>query len=125
MTPAKRAKAALDGIDVSHEPTTSLTGQAYRDLRDDLLLDWIERNHELVREALEQMADSQEYEKRVKEARQFAFRYGCIDGAHHKMWTIDQIVRILSGSEYEELVLENCAGADGPNTYSWDEGIAP
>jgi hypothetical protein len=28
----------------------------------------------------------------------FAFRYGQIDGSHHKQWVIDQMVRILFGT---------------------------
>jgi hypothetical protein len=38
-------------------------------------------------------------EKRIKNAIKLALRHGGIDGAHHKMWVIDQMVRILgSGS---------------------------
>ena len=49
------------------------------------------------------------------------------DGSHHKQWYLDQIVRILTGSEIEYLmwVDKSQAGEDGPRTYSWDEGIAP
>ena len=85
----------------------------------------------------------------VKRALDFAVRYGGIDGAHHKTWVIDQMVRALTGcpmvekkftdatgkaykyevqgesKEYDKLVKEACAGEDGPETYSWDEGIAP
>ena len=38
-------------------------------------------------------------EERIKNALEIAWHYGCIDGAHHKMWTIDQMVRVLCGSE--------------------------
>ncbi|HET7135185.1 MAG TPA: hypothetical protein VFJ25_04640 [Casimicrobiaceae bacterium] len=51
-------------------------------------------------------------------------RYGGIDGAHHKQWVLDQIVRILS-DDYAEWVREQKDGEDGPDTYDWDEGIAP
>jgi len=63
----------------------------------------------------------------VSEAIEMAFENGQVDGAHHKMWVIDQIVRILVGSEkkYEELVKRACDGEDGPNTYAWDTGVAP
>lgn len=70
---------------------------------------------------------------------------GTVDGAHHKMWVIDQMVRALLGcepdpvmddlpegyngytenSDYRTWVKQFCAGKDGPDTYSWDEGIAP
>ena len=52
--------------------------------------------------------------------------YGGIDGAHHKQWVLDQVVRVLLGPcAYERWVIEQKAGEDGPNTYSWDGGIAP
>lgn len=52
-------------------------------------------------------------------------RFGGVDGGHHKQWVIDQIARILTGTEYEKWVTEMKAGEDGPDTYDWDEGIAP
>jgi hypothetical protein len=51
--------------------------------------------------------------------------YGGIDGAHHKQWVLDQVVRALTGDKYPEWVAAQKAGEDGPNTYEWDEGIAP
>jgi hypothetical protein len=62
---------------------------------------------------------------RINAAIDLAVRYGSIDGAHHKAWVIDQMVRALSGDGYAELVAAACDGEDGPETYSWDEGIAP
>lgn len=53
------------------------------------------------------------------------FSCGGIDGEHHKTWIIDQVVRILTAGVYDDWVKEYCAGENGPNTYSWDEGIAP
>ena len=38
---------------------------------------------------------------------------------------LDQVVRKLTGDEYLNWVVEHCNGEDGPNTYEWDEGIAP
>lgn len=76
-------------------------------------------------------------------------RYGQIDGAHHKAWVLDQVARVLKGApvtvcearwkdrppeehftvgtspEYERWVIEMKNGDDGPNTYDYDEGIAP
>jgi len=87
--------------------------------------------------------------ERIEKAIDFAVRYGGIDGGHHKMWVIDQMVRALTGCpmvtktakdvhgndytyedqgespEYMALVAEACDGEDGPETYSWDVGIAP
>jgi hypothetical protein len=86
---------------------------------------------------------------RIKQALALAVRYGGIDGDHHKAWVIDQMVRVLTGcpqatfkardakgheyeyeglgksEEYKQLVADACAGDDGPDTYSWDEGVPP
>ena len=53
--------------------------------------------------------------------------YGWMDGAHHKQWVLDQVVRALLGSneEYEAWVARYEKGDDGPHTYEWDMGIAP
>ena len=64
-------------------------------------------------------------EEKIQAAIDLAIRYGGIDGAHHKMWTIDQMLRILAGDGYDELIREANSGEDGPNTYEWDTGIAP
>ena len=88
-------------------------------------------------------------EERIQKALAIAVAYGGIDGAHHKDWAIDQMVRALTGcpvvtktaedcrgkpytypcqgesDEYKQLVANACAGEDGPDTYSWDVGIAP
>jgi hypothetical protein len=54
-----------------------------------------------------------------------ALNYGQTDGAHHKMWVIDQMVRVLAGDRYNDLITRYCVGEDGPGTYEWDEGITP
>lgn len=64
-------------------------------------------------------------EDRINSAADIARRYGGIDGDHHKAWIIDQMVRALLGHDYEEFVTDAKAGEDGPDTYEWDEGIAP
>lgn len=85
----------------------------------------------------------------IEKAIGFAVQYGGIDGDHHKAWVIDQMVRALTGcpmvtreakdyrgepytyetqgesDEYRKLVAEAKSGEDGPETYSWDEGIPP
>lgn len=63
--------------------------------------------------------------ERCVEAIKIALEFGSIDGGHHKMWTIDQIVRTLSADNYDALIENFCEGADGPETYEWDTGIAP
>lgn len=63
--------------------------------------------------------------KRIEKAIELAVAYGNIDGAHHKMWVIDQMIRVLAGERYKTIVKDAKAGEDGPNTYDWDCGIAP
>ena len=63
--------------------------------------------------------------ERITAALTLAVDYGGIDGAHHKDWVIDQMVRVLAGDDYDKIVAKACAGEDGPQTYSWNVGIAP
>lgn len=63
--------------------------------------------------------------ERVQLALELIANYGQDDAAHHKAWTIDQAVRILTGNGYEQWIADYRDGEDGPETYSWDEGIAP
>lgn len=51
--------------------------------------------------------------------------YGGIDGSHHKQWLLDRIIRRLLVDDYQKWVDEYQNGEDGPETYQWDEGIAP
>ena len=71
--------------------------------------------------ALEQLAHCYGTQKALG----IAARFGGIDGAHHKAWVIDQMVRALTGDGYDEFVRNACDGEDGPETYSWDTGVAP
>jgi hypothetical protein len=88
-------------------------------------------------------------EEKIAKALDLANSYGGIDGAHHKMWVIDQMVRALTGvpveklvgtdvhghqyeytaqttnEEYAAWIRDHCAGDEGPDTYSWDVGIPP
>lgn len=85
---------------------------------------------------------------RITEALDYA-QYGQIDGDHHKTWVIDQMVRALTGcpevtasaidcrgnpytytaqgesDAYQRWVARYRDGEDGPDTYTWDCGIAP
>ena len=62
---------------------------------------------------------------RILAALEIAWRYAANDGAHHKDWVIDQMVRLLAKDKYEHFVQKHNEGEDGPNTYEWQEGIAP
>lgn len=67
------------------------------------------------------MTDGEKIEKAID----LGIAYGSIDGGHHKMWVIDQMLRILCGNGYKRLIKNFEDGEDGPRTYEWDEGIAP
>ncbi len=70
-------------------------------------------------------------QKRIHDALRVAENYGGIDGDHHKMWVIDQMVRALTGcrhnyrTEYDDWLAEYRSGENGADTYEWDEGISP
>lgn len=76
-------------------------------------------------EESDELDDTETVPTRIEVALDLAMRYGGIDGAHHKTWVIDQMVRALTGTDYANWVQESKVGEDGPNTYTWDEGIAP
>lgn len=61
---------------------------------------------------------------KIEKALDIAWQYGQIDGGHHKMWVIDQMVEALCGSkeEYNNWV-KSYEAPDGE--YEWDTGIAP
>jgi hypothetical protein len=88
--------------------------------------------------------------ERIAAALKVAVEYGDYDGDHHKMWTIDQMIRVLTGSPlekkplrtdihgirytydhlgesdaYNAFVADYNDGEDGPDTNEWDTGIAP
>ena len=62
---------------------------------------------------------------RAEAALDLARRFGGIPGEHHKTWVIDQMCRALLGDRYDVWVADACAGQDGPDTYTWDRGVAP
>ena len=59
-------------------------------------------------------------DKRIAEALDVIADYGTIDGAHHKQWVLDQVVRKLCGTieKYRAWLVKH-AGDD------WDTGIPP
>ena len=62
----------------------------------------------------------------INKALQLAFDWGQVDGDHHKMWVIDQMVRALLGVEYAQWVeAYQEIDEEGEPQYFWDEGIAP
>lgn len=72
------------------------------------------------------MTKEEKLEAIIVKALEIIVKYGGTDGSHHKDWVMDQVVRILTGNNYESFVNEACKGPNGePNLYSWDCGIAP
>lgn len=68
------------------------------------------------------MASNTVSNTRIDKAVELAFYYGGIDGAHHKDWIIDRMVRaLLSPSDYKKFVKRY--NEDGQ--YEWETGIAP
>lgn len=57
----------------------------------------------------------------IKEATRMILQYGGIDGGHHKMWVLDQVLRILNLENYEAVLKES----DPDDEFGWDTGIAP
>jgi len=60
--------------------------------------------------------------QRIIDAVRIAEQYGSIDGAHHKQWVVDQMLRVLLGDRYDEWLRRQ---NDDPNYGEWDTGIAP
>lgn len=59
--------------------------------------------------------------ERILKAIELGFSYGTIDGAHHKTWVIDQMLRILTDDSYEQYKQEHLR----EDANDWDVGIAP
>lgn len=62
-------------------------------------------------------------ENNVKKAVEIAFSYGLIDGNHHKMWVIDQMLRALLGKDYKKAIKDNRLPEDEKDY--WDIGTPP
>ena len=84
----------------------------------------------LLREYKEERAARMKFEKRNEESLDIIFQFGGNDGVHHKQWVLNRAVeelldRASDDTEYKEWIAEYRSGEDGPETYSWDEGVAP
>ena len=64
-------------------------------------------------------------EKEIKKAVKIAWQYAQYDGSHHKMWVIDQMVRVLLGETEYRNFIDAYQTPDGEDYYTWDMGIAP
>lgn len=59
-------------------------------------------------------------EQRIQAAVELGIQYGQIDGSHHRLWVIDQMLRLLLGDKYDEAIAER-----NGDEYDWDVGIPP
>jgi hypothetical protein len=78
-------------------------------------------------------------DSRITKALEIASEYGTIDGDHHKMWTVDQMVRALTGcpvvtknsTDYKGVPYSYEAQGESPEYTAfigdeeWEVGIAP
>lgn len=71
------------------------------------------------------LSELEKKEKIIDKALEIAFQYGQIDGEHHKLWVIDQIVENLTGDKYKEFIEKYRYDEETGDYYSWDKGIAP
>lgn len=60
-------------------------------------------------------------EERIATALDIIECYGGIDGAHHKQWVLDRVVRALTGPGYAAWVDGFELGGEG----KWEQGVAP
>lgn len=62
-----------------------------------------------------------DHPEKIAEGIDKAIRFAGIDGGHHKVWLIDQLMRGITGENYEKFLdLYNV-----PEYDEWDTGIAP
>ena len=61
---------------------------------------------------------------KVSNALMIASQHGMVEGEHHKTWVIDQMVRALTGSQYEAFI-EHACKRNNLDTGGWDEGNVP
>ena len=61
----------------------------------------------------------------ICDARDFAYRYGGIEGSHHKQWVIDQMLRKMLGPEEYATFVAEYGDEPGYEGEPWNKGIAP
>lgn len=67
-------------------------------------------------------------QQKIYDALTLIERYGGTDGAHHKQWVLDQVVRTLIGDDddYYAWCKEYSGDTEDEDYYDeWDKGIAP
>ena len=71
--------------------------------------------------------DIKTLEENIETALNIAWSYGQTDGANHKMWVIDQMVKALCGDnkKYGEWIAAYESPLSDGDYYVWNKGIAP
>lgn len=124
-----REKFSVELADELDSLIPEYTDDEYEDLQWDL--DHKEDEIRDLENEIDELEDENdrlsEIEDRVDKAIDLVWDYGQVDGDHHKMWVIDQMVRILFGDEekYKEWVDEYEKSDKHGDKYSWETGIAP
>lgn len=103
-----RSEATSDGLTHYEEDKDSWQ---YR------LLDYITN---LQKEKIQLVKQRDNYKSKVENTLGIAFEYGQIDGSHHRVWCIDQMVRELA-DDYDNFIQEY----EEDGEYKWDIGIHP
>ena len=70
---------------------------------------------------LDQAVELQQLNEVIEKTVSIAYEYGQIDGDHHKLWVIDQMLRVLLGEDYRDFIEDYEENGE----YKWDIGIAP
>ena len=88
--------------------------------------DYVLRQHSHITDVLEgrgavMFGREDDLQAKIDQAIFMALDCGTNDGSHHKMWVIDQMLRILAGEDYELKV----SNFEDNGLYSWDTGQAP
>jgi len=65
--------------------------------------------------------EKQELEKKIEDALEMALDTMLTAGDHHRVWGLDQIVRILAGDRYDQVVKD----LNKETGHEWDTGIEP
>ena len=69
-----------------------------------------------------------EQQQKINKAITLIIGHSQVEGGHHKLWVIDQVLRVLAGDEYEKVIFIHNMGrvcSDEEEVNMWNCGIAP
>ncbi len=125
---AEALQWVLEGLESQYTDAEAYASRRVKEVEDGLAAETEHHPslHDLVARAfLAGCLTRQSLQYVIGKALEVLVRYGATDGAHHKAWVIDQVVRILAAQRYEGLVAAARAGKNGPETFAWDVGVPP